>query len=163
MADANPTEFMSAKEAAALADSLSRYGGKYSLTTRLARMESQCRKASRLIRAMLRQVHSSDVFRCRRKSDCLAAPASFPAPTHSAGQMDARALPRMTFRNRMTFRREPRKSHAQNCRVATDQLRRFPVGINEPSRRLPARIGAFCDADDVTRSFDQRGPLRRAR
>jgi hypothetical protein len=63
MADSNPTEFMSAKEAVAPADSLSRYGGKLSLATRLAAMESQCRKASRLIRAMLRQVHSSDMFR----------------------------------------------------------------------------------------------------
>ena len=62
MADSNPTDFMSAKEAAALADSLSRCGGKHSMTTRLAAMEAQSRKASRLIRAMLRQVHSSDVF-----------------------------------------------------------------------------------------------------
>jgi hypothetical protein len=30
---------------------------------RLAAMEAQSRKASRLIRAMLRQAHSSDVFR----------------------------------------------------------------------------------------------------
>jgi hypothetical protein len=63
MADANPTEFMSTKEAVALADSLSRYGGKHALAARLAAMEAQCRKASRLIRAVLRQVHSSDVFR----------------------------------------------------------------------------------------------------
>lgn len=54
---------MSAKEAGALADSLSRFGGEHSLATRLAAMEAQSRKASRLIRAMLRQVHSSDVFR----------------------------------------------------------------------------------------------------
>jgi hypothetical protein len=63
MADSNPTEFMSAKEAEALADTLSRYGGRHSLATRLDSMERKCRKASRLIRAMLRQVHSSDVFR----------------------------------------------------------------------------------------------------
>jgi hypothetical protein len=62
MADSNPTEFMSAKEAATLADNLAHYGGKHSLATRLATVEAQCRKASRLIRAMLRQVHSSDVF-----------------------------------------------------------------------------------------------------
>jgi hypothetical protein len=63
MADSNPSEFMSAKEAAALAETLSQYGGKHSLATRLGSMESKCRKASRLIRAMLRQTHSSDVFR----------------------------------------------------------------------------------------------------
>jgi hypothetical protein len=32
-------------------------------------METQSRKVSRLIRAMLRQVHSSDVSSCRRKND----------------------------------------------------------------------------------------------
>jgi hypothetical protein len=63
MADSDPTEFMPAKEAAALADSLSRCGGRHSLAARLAAQEAQSRKASRLIRAMLRQVHSSDVFR----------------------------------------------------------------------------------------------------
>jgi hypothetical protein len=69
LADSNPAEFMSAKEAAALADGLSRHGGKHSLATRLAAMETQSRKVSRLIRAMLRQVHSSDVSSCRRKND----------------------------------------------------------------------------------------------
>jgi hypothetical protein len=63
MADSNPAEYMSTKEAAALADDLSRYGGRHSLALRLDGMEVRCRKASRLIRAMLRQVHSSDVFR----------------------------------------------------------------------------------------------------
>jgi hypothetical protein len=63
MADSDPTEFMTTKEAATLAGNLARHGGKLSLATRLAAMEMQCRKASRLIQAMLRQVHSSDVFR----------------------------------------------------------------------------------------------------
>jgi hypothetical protein len=63
MSDSNPTEYMSAKEAATLADDLSHYGGRHSLASRLDSMERKCRKASRLIRAMLRQVHSSDVFR----------------------------------------------------------------------------------------------------
>jgi hypothetical protein len=63
MADYPATEFMSAKEAAALADSLATYGGKHSMAARLLTMEMQCRKASRLIRAMLRQVHSSEMFR----------------------------------------------------------------------------------------------------
>ena len=63
MADSNPTDYMTTREAVALADSLSRYGGKHSLAMRIAAMEVQARKASRLIHAMLRQVHSSDVFR----------------------------------------------------------------------------------------------------
>jgi hypothetical protein len=62
MADSNPTEFMRTKEAAMLADNLASYSGKHSVATRTVTMEAQCRKASRLIRAMLRQVHSSDVF-----------------------------------------------------------------------------------------------------
>jgi hypothetical protein len=45
-----------------VADSLSRFGGKRSAAVRGATMEMQCRQAARLIRAMLRQVHSSDVF-----------------------------------------------------------------------------------------------------
>jgi hypothetical protein len=55
--------WMTAREAAALAGMLARHGGKQSLVVRVAQMEVQCRQASRLIRAMLRQVHSSDVFR----------------------------------------------------------------------------------------------------
>jgi hypothetical protein len=63
MADSDATPaFMTTREATKLADELSRYGGQHSMATRLATMESHCRKASRLIRAMLRQVHSSDVF-----------------------------------------------------------------------------------------------------
>jgi hypothetical protein len=57
-----PTTYMSAKEAAALADDLASYGGKRSVATRLTIMERQCRQASRLIRAMMRQTHSSDVW-----------------------------------------------------------------------------------------------------
>ncbi len=63
MADSNPTDFMTTREAATLAENLASYGGKHSVAGRLATMETQCRKASRLIRAMLRQVHNSDVFR----------------------------------------------------------------------------------------------------
>jgi hypothetical protein len=62
MADPNPTEFMTTREATTLADNLASFSGKHSAATRVASMETQCRKASRLIRAMLRQVHSSDVF-----------------------------------------------------------------------------------------------------
>jgi hypothetical protein len=62
MADTNPTEFMTTREAVTLADNLAQHSGKHSMATRLATMEMRCRKASRLIRAMLRQVHSSDVF-----------------------------------------------------------------------------------------------------
>jgi hypothetical protein len=57
----SPT-YMTTAEASTLADNLLQYGGKQSLVTRIARMETQCRQAARLIRAMLRQVHSSDVF-----------------------------------------------------------------------------------------------------
>jgi hypothetical protein len=57
-----PTTYMTAREAATLADNLSQYGRTHSVTTRLANMEMQCRLAARLIQAMLRQVHSSDVF-----------------------------------------------------------------------------------------------------
>ena len=62
MADSNPTDFMTTREAVMLADKLASFSSKHSMATRLATMEMQCRKASRLIRAMLRQVHSSDVF-----------------------------------------------------------------------------------------------------
>ena len=62
MADSNPTEFMTTREAATLADNLASYRGKQAVATRVASMETQARQASRLIRAMLRQVHSSDVF-----------------------------------------------------------------------------------------------------
>ena len=54
---------MTTREASQLADKLASFGGKHALATRLAAMEMQCRLASRLIRAMLRQAHSSDVFR----------------------------------------------------------------------------------------------------
>ena len=53
---------MTTREATTLAENLASYSGKHSVATRVASMETQCRKASRLIRAMLRQVHSSDVF-----------------------------------------------------------------------------------------------------
>ena len=55
--------YMSAKEARTLADSLLLFSGKQSQATRIARMEAQCRQAGLLIRAMLRQVHSSDIWR----------------------------------------------------------------------------------------------------
>jgi hypothetical protein len=57
------TTHMSAKEAAVLADDLSRYGGPQSVTSHIGTMETQCRLASRLIRAMMRQVNSSDIWR----------------------------------------------------------------------------------------------------
>jgi hypothetical protein len=61
MADQSST-WMTTKEATQLADNLSQYGGKQSVAQRIATMERHCRQASQLIRAMLRQVHSSDVF-----------------------------------------------------------------------------------------------------
>jgi hypothetical protein len=59
MADAT---WMTAREAGTLADNLSRFGGQQSVAMRIATMETHCRQAARLIRAMLRQVHSSDAF-----------------------------------------------------------------------------------------------------
>jgi hypothetical protein len=53
---------MTAKEAAILADKLLQCGGQHTVSTQVAMMELQCRLAARLIRAMLRQVHSSDVW-----------------------------------------------------------------------------------------------------
>jgi hypothetical protein len=46
----------------ALADSLGQFGGERAFATRLTLTEGQCRKASRLIRAMLRHVNPSDVL-----------------------------------------------------------------------------------------------------
>ena len=60
---ADQPTWMTTREASQLADRLASFGGKHSLATRLAAKEMQCRLASRRIRAMLRQVHSSDVFR----------------------------------------------------------------------------------------------------
>jgi hypothetical protein len=42
---------------------LASFSGKHAIAARVARMESQCRLASRLNPATLRQVQSSDVFR----------------------------------------------------------------------------------------------------
>ncbi len=56
------TDYMSQKEAAALADELAGYGGKLSAAQRVATMEAQCRKAGRLIQAMLRQTNSGDIW-----------------------------------------------------------------------------------------------------
>ena len=50
--------WITTREAVALADSLSQCGGRHSVATRIATMERQCRQASRLIRALLRQVHT---------------------------------------------------------------------------------------------------------
>jgi len=63
MADETSTpSYMTTREAIALADNLAGYNGKLSPAERVASMERDCAKASRLIRAMLRQVHHSDVF-----------------------------------------------------------------------------------------------------
>jgi hypothetical protein len=62
MADSEIT-YMTTREASVLANTLASYGGKLSPAARVASMERDCAKASRLIRAMLRQVHDSDVFK----------------------------------------------------------------------------------------------------
>jgi hypothetical protein len=63
MADNDGTEFMSHREAAALANELAGFGGKLSLATRLTMIEGKCRKAGRLIKAMLRQTNSGDIWK----------------------------------------------------------------------------------------------------
>jgi hypothetical protein len=64
MADPNATDFMTTREAEKLAENLASYGDNgRSVATRVASMERHCKQASRLIRAMMRQVHSSDVFK----------------------------------------------------------------------------------------------------
>jgi hypothetical protein len=57
------SEFMSQKEAAALADELAGYGGKQSLATRLTMIEAKDRRAGRLIKAMLRQTNHGDLWK----------------------------------------------------------------------------------------------------
>jgi hypothetical protein len=54
--------WITTREARILADKLAQHSDKHSIVVHVAQMEVQCRQASRLIRAMLRQVHSSDVF-----------------------------------------------------------------------------------------------------
>jgi hypothetical protein len=62
MADQTPT-YMTTREASILAENLARHGAtNRSLATRVASLERDCRTAARLILAMLRQVHSSDIF-----------------------------------------------------------------------------------------------------
>jgi hypothetical protein len=63
MADADSSEFMNHKEAVALANELAGFGGKHSLATRLATVEAKCRKAGRLIQAMLRQTNRGDIWK----------------------------------------------------------------------------------------------------
>ncbi len=57
-----PITHMTTREATTLADNLAAVGGARSVATRIATLETECRTAARLIRAMLRQVNSSDVF-----------------------------------------------------------------------------------------------------
>jgi hypothetical protein len=63
MADETGSEFMNHREAVALADELTGWGGKQSLATRLAAIEAKCRRAGRLIKAMLRQTNRGDVWK----------------------------------------------------------------------------------------------------
>jgi hypothetical protein len=58
-----PSEFINHREAVALANELSGFGGKQSLATRLTMIEAKCRKAGRLIQAMLRQTNSGDIWK----------------------------------------------------------------------------------------------------
>jgi len=53
---------MTTREASVLAENLMRTGGNRSLAIRVASLERDARIAARLILAMLRQLHASDVF-----------------------------------------------------------------------------------------------------
>ncbi len=57
-----PLTTMTVPAAQELANRLSKHGTEKTLAQEIAIMETECRQAARLIRAMLRQVHSSDVF-----------------------------------------------------------------------------------------------------
>jgi hypothetical protein len=57
-----PLVTMTVSDVHTLADRLARRGTEATLAEQIAVLETECRMASRLIRAMLRQVHSSDVF-----------------------------------------------------------------------------------------------------
>ncbi len=57
-----PLATMTVPDAQALANRLAQRGTEVKLAEQIAVLETECRMASRLIRAMLRQVHSSDVF-----------------------------------------------------------------------------------------------------
>jgi hypothetical protein len=61
MADSTNTTF-TYSDAVALAERLTRRNGGHSLTGAVAVLETDAATAARLIRAMLRQVHSSDIF-----------------------------------------------------------------------------------------------------
>lgn len=65
MADSDrtpPAVRMTTREASILAENLVRQGAGHSLATRVGILERDARTAGRLILALLRQVHPSDVF-----------------------------------------------------------------------------------------------------
>jgi hypothetical protein len=57
-----PLATMTHADAKALADRLLRRGTETKLAEQIAVMETECRMAGRLIRAMLQQTHHSDVW-----------------------------------------------------------------------------------------------------
>jgi hypothetical protein len=57
-----PLVTMTAAQAKALADRLAGYGVERTLAANIAVLETECRMAGRLIRAMLRQTNSGDVW-----------------------------------------------------------------------------------------------------
>jgi hypothetical protein len=56
-------DYLDYRQATDLAAELAGYGGRLSVVPRVETMERKCRLAARLIRAMLRQVNSSDNWR----------------------------------------------------------------------------------------------------
>jgi hypothetical protein len=77
MAEQN-VEQISVGECYALANRLSLLSGDQSVSNRVARLEAESRLASRVITAMLRQCHSSDVFRLADEQAPTQRPLPFP-------------------------------------------------------------------------------------
>jgi hypothetical protein len=78
---------MSAKEAAALAGELAGYGGKLSLATRMTTMEAKCRRAGRLIQAMLRQTNQYDLWKLPPEASAIDV---YPCPDRQGSFMRGR-------------------------------------------------------------------------
>jgi hypothetical protein len=57
-----PTATMSYSDAERLAERLTRQGASHAVAEHVAVMQAECAVASRLIKALLRQTHPSDVF-----------------------------------------------------------------------------------------------------
>jgi hypothetical protein len=77
MAEQN-AEQITVGECYALASQLNLLRGDQSMSNRIARLEAESRLASRVITAMLRQCHYSDVFRLADEQTLTQRPLPFP-------------------------------------------------------------------------------------